>query len=53
MNLTGHVYCIGDCAGATEEAKCPECQTIIGGCNHQPHSRNVVDTERDDATRSA
>ena len=26
----GHVYCIGECGGAMEESKCPECKEKIG-----------------------
>ena len=27
----GHYYCIGECGGAMQEAKCPECGATIGG----------------------
>ena len=30
----GHVYAIGDCGGANQVAKCPECNATIGGANH-------------------
>ena len=30
----GHYYAIGECGGATEESKCPECKSKIGGSNH-------------------
>ena len=30
----GHVYAIGDCGGATQVAKCPDCNATIGGTNH-------------------
>ena len=26
----GHVYAIGECGGAMEESKCPECKEVIG-----------------------
>lgn len=26
----GHVYAIGECGGATEKSKCPECTADIG-----------------------
>jgi len=31
----GHFYCIGECGGATDTAKCPECASEIGGTGHQ------------------
>ena len=31
---TGHIYAIGECGGATEESKCPDCQATIGGTSH-------------------
>ena len=31
----GHVYAIGECGGATEESKCPECKAKIGGTGHK------------------
>ncbi|XP_059484951.1 NFX1-type zinc finger-containing protein 1-like [Neocloeon triangulifer] len=30
----GHVYAIGECGGAMERSKCPECGSTIGGGNH-------------------
>ncbi|XP_047485351.1 NFX1-type zinc finger-containing protein 1-like [Penaeus chinensis] len=36
----GHIYCIGECGGAMEESKCPECGEKIGGRNHALHGRN-------------
>lgn len=30
----GHYYAIGDCGGAMEESRCPECNEVIGGNNH-------------------
>lgn len=29
--VNGHVYFIGDCGGAMEESRCPECGAVIGG----------------------
>merc|ERR1712204_103413 len=31
----GHYYVIGECGGATEMAKCPECNEVIGGTGHR------------------
>lgn len=31
----GHYYCIGECGGAMETAKCPECGVVIGGQQHR------------------
>ena len=31
----GHYYFIGECGGAMEISKCPECKSQIGGTNHQ------------------
>ena len=30
----GHIYAIGDCGGAMEERRCPDCDAIIGGTRH-------------------
>ncbi|XP_065332254.1 NFX1-type zinc finger-containing protein 1-like isoform X1 [Cloeon dipterum] len=31
----GHVYVIGECGGAMQTSKCPECGATIGGGNHR------------------
>lgn len=31
----GHIYCIGECGGAMEESKCPDCKVVIGGNGHK------------------
>jgi hypothetical protein len=31
----GHIYAIGDCGGANQVGKCPECGAAIGGTSHQ------------------
>lgn len=31
----GHVYAIGDCGGAMERSRCPECKEEIGGESHR------------------
>lgn len=54
INLyAGHVYAIGDCGGATMEAKCPECNATIGGGSHRLREDNRVATEMDGATHPA
>lgn len=30
----GHFYCIGECGGAMEIGKCPECGLAVGGTSH-------------------
>ena len=49
----GHIYAIGDCGGAMESRKFPECSATIGGSNHRLTSGNTVAREMDGATRSA
>ena len=39
----GHPYVIGDCGGATEVSRCPECGAHIGGTQHQLTSGNTQD----------
>ena len=48
-----HIYCIGDCGGAMETSKCPECKNPIGGSSHRLLDGNDVATEMDGATRPA
>ena len=31
----GHYYVIGECGGAMEESKCPDCGSKIGGHDHK------------------
>ena len=49
----GHIYCIGECGGAMEKAKCPECKDTIGGANHALTHGNQLATEMDGAAESA
>ena len=37
----GHVYAIGECGGAMETSKCPDCKATIGGAQHQLASGNI------------
>lgn len=46
----GHIYCIGECGGAMQNAKCPECKCNIGGESHRLTEGNQVATEMDGAT---
>ncbi|KTF77127.1 hypothetical protein cypCar_00032600 [Cyprinus carpio] len=49
----GHVYAIGDCGGAMQQSKCPECHAAIGGTNHNLIQGNAVATEMDGAQHAA
>lgn len=49
----GHIYAIGDCGGATQTSKCPECGSQIGGSGHRLLGDNAVATEMDGATSPA
>ncbi|XP_030319243.1 NFX1-type zinc finger-containing protein 1 isoform X1 [Calypte anna] len=49
----GHIYVIGECGGAMERSKCPECQEVIGGTNHALDSTNSLAPEMDGATHAA
>ena len=49
----GHIYCIGECGGATVEAKCPECNATIGGTGHRLHADNAHAPEMDGSSHSA
>ncbi|NXS11506.1 ZNFX1 protein, partial [Neodrepanis coruscans] len=49
----GHIYVIGECGGAMERSKCPECHEVIGGTNHTLDSTNSLAPEMDGATHAA
>ena len=49
----GHIYVIGDCGGAMERGKCPECHEVIGGENHNLVDSNQLAPEMDGATHAA
>ena len=49
----GHIYCIGECGGAMEEAKCPECGAKIGGQQHVLEADNQLAPEMDEASYAA
>ena len=45
----GHVYAIGECGGAMETSKCPECKAVIGGTRHKLVEGNQLASEMDNA----
>uniref|UniRef100_A0A6J0UWU2 NFX1-type zinc finger-containing protein 1 n=1 Tax=Pogona vitticeps TaxID=103695 RepID=A0A6J0UWU2_9SAUR len=49
----GHVYVIGECGGAMQKSRCPECQETIGGENHALDPSNRLAPEMDGATHAA
>ena len=49
----GHFYCIGDCGGAMQIAKCPECGAQIGGQSHALLPGNRLAPEMDGARHAA
>ncbi|NXG51676.1 ZNFX1 protein, partial [Psilopogon haemacephalus] len=49
----GHIYVIGECGGAMERSRCPECCEVIGGANHALDSTNSLASEMDGATHAA
>ncbi|XP_072178732.1 NFX1-type zinc finger-containing protein 1-like [Diadema setosum] len=49
----GHVYAIGECGGATQRTRCPECGASIGGEQHRLDEGNQVATEMDEARHAA
>ena len=49
----GHVYAIGECGGATQEGKCPDCKTTIGGVNHSLTAGNAHAADFDNSRHAA
>jgi len=49
----GHIYAIGECGGAMQEAKCNECGAQIGGGSHTLRSDNRLAGEMDGARFAA
>ncbi|KAG9276956.1 NFX1-type zinc finger-containing protein 1 [Astyanax mexicanus] len=49
----GHIYAIGDCGGAMESRKCPDCDARIGGASHTLTAGNTVASEMDGAQHAA
>ncbi|XP_065913577.1 NFX1-type zinc finger-containing protein 1-like [Dysidea avara] len=48
-----HYYCIGECGGAMQMAKCPECNANIGGTQHQLTTGNQHAPEMDNSLHPA
>ncbi|WAR28366.1 ZNFX1-like protein [Mya arenaria] len=48
-----HVYCIGECGGANQKSKCPECGVEIGGERNQLTTGNTIAPEMDGARFAA
>ena len=49
----GHYYQIGQCGGAIQQSKCPECRATIGGTSHRLAHGNEHAPEFDGASASA
>ncbi|KAK7499274.1 hypothetical protein BaRGS_00009534 [Batillaria attramentaria] len=49
----GHVYAIGDCGGANQGSRCPECKAAIGGVNYRLAEGNTLASEMDGAQAAA
>ncbi|XP_067324423.1 NFX1-type zinc finger-containing protein 1 [Anolis sagrei] len=49
----GHVYVIGECGGATQRSRCPECRETIGGSHHTLEATNRLAPEMDGAEFAA
>lgn len=48
-----HIYCVTECGGPMQKAKCPECGVSIGGANHAYEAGTSVATEMDGARNVA
>ena len=48
-----HFYCIGECGGAMQKAKCPECGLVIGGQSHLLATGNQHAPEMDNSRHPA
>ena len=48
-----HIYAIGECGGADQKSKCPECKSDIGGMSHRLADGNKLATEMDGASFAA
>ena len=49
----GHIYAIGECGGAMETSRCPDCNAVIGGQHHRLEENNELATEMDGARHAA
>jgi hypothetical protein len=43
----GHVYVIGECGGAMETSRCPDCGATIGGASHRLAEGNTAAVRRE------
>ncbi|KAH9951524.1 P-loop containing nucleoside triphosphate hydrolase protein [Amylocystis lapponica] len=48
----GHTFVIGECGGAMQQSKCPECGEVIGGTGHNLVSGNSRATEFEEIARA-
>lgn len=48
-----HIYCITECGGPMQVAKCPECGVKIGGNNHAYVEGTSLASEMDGARHKA
>ncbi|KAL5531129.1 hypothetical protein ACEPAG_4005 [Sanghuangporus baumii] len=48
----GHPFVIGDCGGAMQTTRCPECYELIGGSNHSLVSGNRANAELESIARA-
>ncbi|KAL7414053.1 hypothetical protein BDY24DRAFT_350847 [Mrakia frigida] len=51
--INGHPFVIGECGGAMQQARCPECGETIGGSNHTLAAGNTFDNEMEDLSIEA
>ena len=49
----GHYYCIGECGGATQRSRCPDCGSTIGGEGHRLAEGNRHAGEMDSSQYAA
>lgn len=49
----GHYYCIGECGGAMETSRCPDCGATIGGAHHTLTPGNQHAREMDGSSFAA
>ncbi|KAH0839427.1 hypothetical protein J3R83DRAFT_202 [Lanmaoa asiatica] len=49
----GHMFVITECGGASQVAKCPECDAVIGGSGHHLDASNTRNVEFEELARQA
>lgn len=47
----GHLYVIGECGGAMQEGRCPDCGATVGGTSHRLRGDNNVAADLYDSRR--